>query len=431
MDYARDLGRVDVWEESLKRSLERRGRPRRSSVELYRLRPERDLMLGDVLERSASYSELRRRASQRTAMPRPSVALGGISAVALVAGATIPSLLGGARGARKERVAYAAAAHSRARSEAAVSGSWGSSIEAGGSSVQAAASSAGSNSRGSVSDASVSHSARRTGVVQTAAVTPHGSAQTVRSSSGGVAVGTPGGTNVDAHLASYTTSANQASPVVVHPDISTETGAARVTPHTGPSDSVAPSETGSSETVTPTGPSTVVQERPAPPGSGEQVSGGVPEGTTVPSPPVRTRGTTTPGSSTTPTTTTGNPPPAPNVQDGVNRMIAAGNQIATRPYVYGGGHGSFNSEGYDCSGSVSYVLHAAGLLRSPEDSTELESYGDPGTGRYVTVYANPDHAWMTIEGRRFDTVALAEHGSRWSNTMASTSGFVARHPHGY
>src|SRR5205823_6021996 len=75
------------------RSLERRGRPRRSSVELYRMRPARDLTLGDVLERSAHYSELRRRAAQRSAMPGPSVAIGGISALALVAGSTLPTLL--------------------------------------------------------------------------------------------------------------------------------------------------------------------------------------------------------------------------------------------------------------------------------------------------------------------------------------------------
>jgi hypothetical protein len=112
-------------------------------------------------------------------------------------------------------------------------------------------------------------------------------------------------------------------------------------------------------------------------------------------------------------------------------MIAAGNRIATRPYVYGGGHGSFNSRGYDCSGSVSYVLHSAGLLKSPEDSTELESYGRPGPGRHVTIYANSGHAFMTIQGRRFDTVARAQTGSRWSNHMVSTSGFVARHPTHY
>lgn len=114
----------------------------------------------------------------------------------------------------------------------------------------------------------------------------------------------------------------------------------------------------------------------------------------------------------------------------VQEVIDAANEIATRPYVYGGGHGSFISEGYDCSGSVSYALHGAGLLSSPEDSTELESYGEPGPGKYITIYANAEHVWMTIDGRRFDTVALAEDGTRWSDTMASTAGFVVRHPDG-
>ena|SRR5436305_3234349 len=77
------------------------------------------------------------------------------------------------------------------------------------------------------------------------------------------------------------------------------------------------------------------------------------------------------------------------------------------------------------------TLHAAGLLRSPEDSTELESYGQPGRGRSVTIYANSGHAFMTIQGRRFDTVAQAQTGSRWSNHMVSTAGFVARHPTHY
>ncbi len=89
-------------------------------------------------------------------------------------------------------------------------------------------------------------------------------------------------------------------------------------------------------------------------------------------------------------------------------MIAAADEIATRPYVYGGGHGSFESAGYDCSGSVSYALHGGGLLSSPEDSTGLESYGEPGPGKYITIYANAEHACMTIDGRRFDTVALQE-----------------------
>ncbi len=114
----------------------------------------------------------------------------------------------------------------------------------------------------------------------------------------------------------------------------------------------------------------------------------------------------------------------------VARVIAAADEIATRPYVYGGGHGSFISEGYDCSGSVSYALHGGGLLSAPEDSTGLESYGEPGPGRYITIYANAEHAWMTIDGRRYDTVALAEDGSRWGGPSDDGGGFVERHPDG-
>jgi peptidoglycan hydrolase-like protein with peptidoglycan-binding domain len=114
----------------------------------------------------------------------------------------------------------------------------------------------------------------------------------------------------------------------------------------------------------------------------------------------------------------------------IARVIAAADEIATRPYVYGGGHGSFQSVGYDCSGSVSYALHGGGLLSSPEDSSALESYGESGPGRYITIYADAEHAWMTIDGRRYDTVALQESGSRWSDSMASTAGYVVRHPDG-
>ena len=114
----------------------------------------------------------------------------------------------------------------------------------------------------------------------------------------------------------------------------------------------------------------------------------------------------------------------------VARVIAAANEIATRPYVYGGGHGSFQSEGYDCSGSVSYALHGGGLLSSPEDSTGLESYGEAGPGRYITIYANSEHAWMVIDGKRFDTVAQQETGSRWADSMTSTAGYIVRHPAG-
>jgi peptidoglycan hydrolase-like protein with peptidoglycan-binding domain len=114
----------------------------------------------------------------------------------------------------------------------------------------------------------------------------------------------------------------------------------------------------------------------------------------------------------------------------VTRVIAAGDEIATRPYVFGGGHGSFQSTGYDCSGSVSYALHGGGLLSSPEDSSALESYGEPGPGRHITIYANSEHAWMVVDGKRFDTIAQQETGTRWSSTIMSTAGYVARHPEG-
>jgi cell wall-associated NlpC family hydrolase len=114
----------------------------------------------------------------------------------------------------------------------------------------------------------------------------------------------------------------------------------------------------------------------------------------------------------------------------VAQVIAAGNAIATLPYVWGGGHGSFHASGYDCSGSVSYALAAAGLLSSPLDSTGFESWGAPGPGRWITVYANSGHAFMVVAGWRFDTVALSSGGTRWSQAMTSTGGFVARHPPG-
>ena len=114
----------------------------------------------------------------------------------------------------------------------------------------------------------------------------------------------------------------------------------------------------------------------------------------------------------------------------VRRMIGAGNRIARLPYAWGGGHGSFTASGYDCSGSVSFVLHAAGLISTPEDSVGLESFGDAGPGRHVTVYANGQHAWMTIDGRRFDTISLQETGTRWSRLVPTSAGYVVRHPAG-
>jgi cell wall-associated NlpC family hydrolase len=115
--------------------------------------------------------------------------------------------------------------------------------------------------------------------------------------------------------------------------------------------------------------------------------------------------------------------------DAVARVVAAANQIASTPYVWGGGHGGA-SGGYDCSGSVSYALAAGGLLSSPLDSTGFMSWGQPGPGRRITVYANAGHAFMIVDGRRFDTSAMSGGGTRWTSASRSTAGFVARHPPG-
>ena len=122
-------------------------------------------------------------------------------------------------------------------------------------------------------------------------------------------------------------------------------------------------------------------------------------------------------------------PPA-GAPESVREMIAAGNAIATLPYIYGGGHASFQADGYDCSGSVSYVLAAAGLLSTPMVSGQFDTWGDPGPGRWVTIYSNADHVWMTIAGWRFDTVARAEYGTRWARGGGEFAGFDVEHPVG-
>jgi hypothetical protein len=114
----------------------------------------------------------------------------------------------------------------------------------------------------------------------------------------------------------------------------------------------------------------------------------------------------------------------------VQAIIEAGNAIATKPYKYGGGHTRWNDTGYDCSGSVSYVLHAAGLLNRALDSTGFMSYGERGRGTWVTIRSNPSHAYMIVAGLRFDTSARRQTGNRWSEQMRSASGYRARHPEG-
>ena len=114
----------------------------------------------------------------------------------------------------------------------------------------------------------------------------------------------------------------------------------------------------------------------------------------------------------------------------VQRVIAAGNRIARKPYRYGGGHASFRDSGYDCSGSVSYALRGGGLLRTPRNSSGFMSYGRPGPGKHITIYANAGHMYMTVNGRRFDTSAVRISGSRWTTKPRSSAGYVVRHPAG-
>jgi hypothetical protein len=114
------------------------------------------------------------------------------------------------------------------------------------------------------------------------------------------------------------------------------------------------------------------------------------------------------------------------------RVIAAANRIRTRPYIWGGGHGRWWDRGYDCSGAVSYVLHGGELLDSPLPSGPMAHWGSPGRGRWITVYANAGHAYAVIAGLRWDTSGNTRGtGPRWHTDMASSRGFVARHPTGY
>jgi cell wall-associated NlpC family hydrolase len=112
----------------------------------------------------------------------------------------------------------------------------------------------------------------------------------------------------------------------------------------------------------------------------------------------------------------------------VARVIAGANAIATFPYVYGGGHASFVDTAYDCSGSVSYALAAAGLVGTPLTSGDLESWGVPGPGKYISVYANAGHTFMYVDGLRYDTSGRSGiFGTRWQTAPRTLSGFVVRH----
>ena len=118
----------------------------------------------------------------------------------------------------------------------------------------------------------------------------------------------------------------------------------------------------------------------------------------------------------------------------IQRIVWAANQIIGLPYIYGGGHASFESPGYDCSGTVSFALHGANLLSSPADSSEFETWGSHGAGRWVAIFANPGHAYMTVAGLRLDTSSADDpsnqQGPRWRPLRPANAGFVVRHPLG-
>jgi hypothetical protein len=161
-------------------------------------------------------------------------------------------------------------------------------------------------------------------------------------------------------------------------------------------------------------------------------TGGVPGGTTT------TTTTTTPAPSGT--TAVLNPDGSATAPAGapkqVRKAINAGNRIRLKPYLWGGGHRSFKAKGYDCSGAVSYVLHAAGLLKRPLPSGPLMKWGAPGLGSWITVYANSGHTFVVVAGVRYDTSAVGESfnqgsGPRWRSTARSGAGYAARYYPGF
>ena len=123
-------------------------------------------------------------------------------------------------------------------------------------------------------------------------------------------------------------------------------------------------------------------------------------------------------------------PPA-NIPHPVLKAVAAGNKLAGKPYRWGGGHQHFEDRGYDCSGTVSYVLHHAGCLDSPTTSTALRSFGEKGEGEWITVYAKKGHTFIEVAGLRMDTGYHGENeGPKWTTHSRPAKGYVARHPEG-
>jgi peptidoglycan hydrolase-like protein with peptidoglycan-binding domain len=532
---SRDLASNNLWVESLERSLARRGRPRRASLELGKLTPPRDLSDPDNCAESVVYWRTRRAASSSSTIP----AAGGATALALLAATTLPALTAGHSDSAKTLVRDAggrgALGGGRTRTElvqraSAVRKTFDPSKASGlGQPAASASATAAPKAYGKVIYGSVESVQRMLGVTVDGEIGPATAAaiRHFQAAHGLTANGIVDQTTYDAmqavdpaptqtaavtEIASGAGIAHAASAAATVPvtapveapatDSSTTTTVTQsadsggaVSATTTPDDTAAAAPTTTADTTVATqpavptgvtalqtaldipadgtfgaqtkaaveafqsahglavdgvvgpqtrealglGPGPILQDTQPPPpapATTEDASNG---STTATGDATQTTTTTTSssdsstasgtsGDSSDTSTNTGEPA---NVAAGMAEMISAADSIATLPYIWGGGHGSWISPGYDCSGSVSYVLHAAGLLSAPEDSSELESYGAPGPGQYITIYATDGHAWMTIDGRRFDTVALSEGGSRWASGGGEFAGYVERHPIGY
>jgi peptidoglycan hydrolase-like protein with peptidoglycan-binding domain len=485
-----------LWAASLERSLARRGRPRRASLELGRLSPERDLADTDTVNESVVYWRTRRAASASSTFSVPAV--GGASVLALLAATTLPSLAGGARPASGRGAHHNAGATGRGAGAARPPAHTVVHRAVGSRPAFATTAPAHSTPASYVLSSATTASPPRPVVYGKVTYGDLRDAQRLL----GVPVDDVLGPATGAAIHAFQQAHGLSADGVVGP----ATWAALKAAEHAPSTATAPSTAPSTATTTASNPGITVHEASvlqpvtttADPsgvlalqqklgigadgnfgsettaaveayqtahglaaagvvGPTTRTALGLGDGPTLQATTAATTGgttspatgtTATPDASTTPTVdattvaaTTSTSTPTPTASTGtltstaptgaISAMIAAGDQIATLPYIWGGGHGSFISPGYDCSGSVSYVLHAAGLLSVPEDSSALESYGAPGPGQYVTIYANAGHAWMTIDGRRFDTVALSETGSRWTDAPGDPSGFIVRHPVGF